>query len=201
MNKQRNLVDYLLASIPVVLFFIMGGITPALANDDLEDEIMISDAHALHASEMESTRGGFFDHRGHIYRFAVDVKTQVDGSISYARSLVLQAGKDGNLHASSSTQLIKEVSLPVGTIANVINSGKGLVVDDQNGKTTILNQTEKGGIASVIMNTANNRNVSQTIDINILLNNTPILQAIRNNIGAISALAQSIRTRTMGIGR
>ncbi|MDD5586460.1 MAG: hypothetical protein PHY92_05835 [Alphaproteobacteria bacterium] len=168
---------------------------------DVGDEIIMADAEVLYASDMEETRGGFIDPTGLIFRFAVDVRTRIDGIVSYARSLVLEPGIGGHLQASSTTKIQEAPNLPVGTIASIIENGNGIVVDDNSGKTTVLNQTPTGSIASVITNTADNRVVSQTMDINIILNNIPNLRSHGHGSGGFSAFSQGIRSRAMGHGR
>lgn len=166
-----------------------------------DDEIFIDDSKAMHSSEMEEARGGFIDPSGLIYRFAVDVRSQVDGIVSYRRSLVVEPSAGGQLQATSSVQIQEAPSLPPGTIANIIENGKGVVVDSQNGKTTILNQTQSGAFANVIMNTADNRVISQKLDINVMLKSLPqILDRYGVSAGR-STLMQSISARTLRIGR
>lgn len=187
---------------PALLVFVFLSVCPApvFAIDDPEDEIVIAEAEALDASTMANTRGAYRDPTGHIYRFAVDIRTRIDGAISYARSLVLQSDSRGDLHATSSAKL-ETVNLPTGTIANIINNGGGLVVEDTKGNTTVLNQTPTGSIASVVVNSANDRVVSQTVDINILLKNITNLVSNSGALRNLSALSQSVRTRMLGIGR
>jgi hypothetical protein len=208
MNTWRKFTSHILTPALMAAFFLTGGMNPVLANGALEDElglpdneIVLAEADVLPASEMEETRGGFRDPSGFIYRFAVDVRTHVNGAVSYARSLVLEPGANGQLHATSTAQIQEAPNLPVGTIAKIIENGKGIEVNDSSGKTTVLNQTQSGSIASVITNTANNRVISQTMDINIILKNIPNLIANGRNLGNVSAFAQGIRGRAMGIGR
>jgi len=166
-----------------------------------EDEIVIADAEVMRPSDMEEARAGFIDPTGLIYRFAVDVRTRVDGIVSYSRSLVVEPGTGGHLQASSTAQIQEAPNLPAGTIAAIIENGKGIVVDDENGKTTIMNQTKTGAIASIIMNAADNRVVSQTVDVNVMLRNITSMVAHNMASSAMSALAQSINARRMGFGR
>lgn len=205
MKKTRETAPHVLIPVLLAAFLNLANVQPVRANDLgdtlMDDEIVIADAEVLHTTDMEDLRGGWIDPTGLIYRFAVDVHTHVDGIVSYARSLVLQAGIDGHLQATSSTQLQEAPNLPTGTIANIIDEGKGLVVSDDSGTTTILNQTQSGALANVIMNSANNRVVSQTMDISIVLNNLPNLHAHSSGLRSFSPLSESISMRSMRFGR
>jgi hypothetical protein len=205
MTKTHGFAAQVLTPVLFAALLYAGGIQSVRANDLgdelMDDEIVMADAEVLDASDMEETRGGFIDPTGLIFRFAVDVRTRVDGIVSYARSLVLQPGLSGHLQATTSAQIQQAPNLPSGTIANIINEGKGIVVDDDNGKTTILNQTDTGAFANVIMNAANNRVVSQTMDINIVLKNLPNLHSHHGGRGGFSPLDQSMSTRSMRFGR
>lgn len=153
---------------------------PVLSSDD---EVSFDQAQLVPASEMAEMRGGFIDPSGLIFRFAVDVKSQIDGVLTFVRSLVLQANEiTGQMHAESKAELVTEPSLPSGTTAHIVNDGAGVVVKHEQGQqTTVINQAASGAITNVVMNTADNVQVAQTINIDL------VLQNVGDLVGQVSA--------------
>jgi hypothetical protein len=168
-----------------------------------EDVLVMADAQPLATEDMAEMRAGFIDPSGLIFSFGVNVQTQIDGALMYVRSLVLQADPAGQLTATANTQLLSQ-NLPAGVTANIINNGGGVQVTDKNGNTTIVNQTANGALANIIMNTANNRNVTQTMNIDLVLQH---VQSIMGNVSGagqtalLSGLArQSAHMHSVGLG-
>ena len=168
----------------------------------LYDEIQIADAQPISNDEMGELRAGFIDPTGLLFRFAVDVKSQIDGALMFVRSLVLETGARGHYTATASSQVMPE-NLPAGTTASVIDKGAGVVVSSDQGKTTLLNQPSSTSFASVIVNQADNRVVSQTVNIDLVLQNVQAsmaqMSAIKN-YHAPAGLFQSARMHTIGFG-
>lgn len=169
-------------------------VAPAWAEELDDDRIVLAEA-ALPEDTMDETRGGFIDSSGMIYSFAVDVRTQIDGAITLTRQITLTAGQGGQLAAASNVDLTNNS----GALATLIGNGQGLSVTSNSGVTTVLNQTASGTLASIVMNTANNRQIVQTIDLNLVLKNVPSL-AMANLGNTISGLAQGAHLQSVGLG-
>lgn len=169
----------------------------------LEDELRIADAQIVPDSEMGELRAGFMDPSGFLLKFAVDVKSQIDGALTFVRSLVLQHDHNGHLQASTSTELLSQ-NLPEGTTANVIDNGKGIVISNGSGQTTILNQTSSGALTNMIVNTANNVDVSQTMNIDLVLQNVSSivgqLSALKNINAPAGIMNQASQMHRIGFG-
>jgi hypothetical protein len=170
----------------------------------LGDEIDLGDkAQVLAKSDMAKLRGGFFDGAGLIYRFAVNVRTIFGGAQVYMRSLVVEQ-QNGKLQTTTNTNALDTQNLPEGTQATVINGGGGVVVmDGKGGQTTILNENGNGTPTSIINNTASNVNVSQTVNLDLTLQNMgPFMQQlnIAQENAALSNLADSISQTAIGMG-
>ncbi|MDX9690330.1 MAG: hypothetical protein RBT70_07715 [Alphaproteobacteria bacterium] len=182
---------------------------------DLAGAIEVADA------DMGDVRGGFIDPTGMIFRFAVDIKSQIDGALMFVRSLVLQhtdsihdsvqqavneslpksQGNSGFV-ASSSSEVIQE-NIPHGTEVKVMENGSGLVISNSQGQTTFINQTSAGAFSNVIMNTADNRIITQTMNIDLVLQN---MTNVINNVADIrsrlapAGLGQIAHMHTIGFG-
>lgn len=170
---------------------------------DPEDHIIMAEASVVSSQDMGEMRAGFMDASGLMFKFAVDIKAQVDGALMFVRSLVLETVKSGGFHVASSSQVMPE-NLPTGTSVDVVNNGAGVVVSGDEGKTTMLNQPSNGVFSNVILNAANNRDIAQTMNIDL------IVQDVKNNFGQFSALKnmnlpsslfQSSNLRSIGLGR
>jgi hypothetical protein len=169
----------------------------------MQDEIVVADARPVPDSEMGELRAGFWDVSGFLMKFAVDVEAQIDGALMFVRSLVVQPTVNGAMEASSTAKLLAE-NLPAGTTATVLEDGAGVVLSDQAGKqTALLNQSSVGALTNVIMNTADNVNVSQTMNVDLVLQNVDNLVSQVTAMKAMSApagLFQTARMHTIGFG-
>jgi len=149
------------------------------------EQVVLRGAQPLSEEEMQTLRGGFIDPTGLIYRFAVNVRTALNGSEIFTRSLVLAStGTRGNLQASSSANVETQNIPSSATVTMVNNSGGGVVITDSNGnKATVLNQTSNGTPSSIILNTTSGANISQTVNMTLTL---------KNLSSSVSALAHTI---------
>ena len=170
---------------------------------DPDDQLIMADAGIVSAQDMGEMRGGFIDASGFIYKFAVDVKSHIDGALMFVRSLVLETGHNGHGFQVASTSQVMTENLPQGATADVLKNGAGVVVSSDEGKTTMINQPSSGIFSSVILNAADNRNISQTVNIDL------VLQNVNNSLGQLSALRtmnapaslfQSARMHSVGFG-
>jgi len=165
------------------------------------DEIVIADAIALSPHDMEETRAGFIDPTGYLVKFAVDVKTQIDGALTFVRSMVLQPDASGQFQTTASSQVMPQ-NLPEGTTARITANGTGAVVTSSQGITTVLTQGANGSIANIIFNTANNRDITQTMNLDLVLRNVnAALGPIGlHNLNAPAGLNQGAHMHTLGFG-
>lgn len=183
-----------------------------------DDVVQLAEAQIVPLTEMDTMRAGFIDPTGLIFRFAVDIRSRIDGALLFARSIVLQRHQNNDalqavnntvpsskeLHITSNTQQLVEQNIPEGNMAKVLGNGAGIVLSDaKGGQTAILNQVSSGAFSSVITNTADYRAISQTLNIDIVLQNIQTsmgsLSALRN-LHAPTGLNQISRMHTIGFG-
>lgn len=213
MTQFHKNVSPLLLSATTLLLFGALITTPALAKDvkapvAKTEKWIMAEATELKESEMATIRAGFFDPSGFIFRFAVDIKTQIDGALTYVRSMVLVPELGKGFMATASSEIIPQAlsghgietdsvktTAPIETetlkntsptetvdtkittqVADVapiqathINNGTGTVIKGKNGSTTILTQSANGALANIILNTEDNRTITQTMNIDLVL--------------------------------
>ncbi len=162
-----------------------------------KDNLQMAEAE-LSDETMDEARAGFTDASGMIYRFAVDVRTEVDGAVTFTRQITLAPNAAGQLQATSHVGMDAS-GLSQGTTATLINNGQGLQVTSPSGTTTVLNQTASGALASVILNTANDQQITQTLNINLVLQNMPAIN-MRGLTNQVTGLAQAGNMRQIGLG-
>lgn len=186
-------------------FFLLSLVAPGMKAQAVpadEETLLMADASPLSSAQMDETRGGFMDPSGLFVSFAVDVRTLVDGSVAFVRSLVLAPDAAGTLHATITAETMPQ-NLPGQMTITQVSGGKGVIIADDQGRTTALNQTPQGLFANIIMNTASNRNVTQNMDISIVLKNMhslaggPLGGDSRSSV--FTALAQSARSHAAGL--
>ncbi len=199
-NKMVNGRPLLSAAIMVAALFAFAPSAQAYA-PDADDAMIELSAPRLSDAEMDTMRGGFFDPTGLIFRFAVDVQTHIDGMVEFVRSIVMMPDIKGNLVASAQADL-QTVELPAGTTASMVSGGRGVVVTDEKGTTTALNQTTQGALANIIMNTADNREITQKMDINIVLKGVESTTShIRETGGhSVNGLGNMLNMHSIGFG-
>jgi hypothetical protein len=166
------------------------------------DEILVAEADVVSNGEMAEMRAGFIDPSGLLFRFAVDVKSQIDGALMFVRSLVLETTSPGHYTASANNQVINE-NLPVGTTAAVIDNGAGVVVSSEKGTTTLMNQPSSSSFASVVVNQASDVVVSQTMNIDLVIQNVQASMRQLTDLKSFNApagLNQSAHMHTIGFG-
>ena len=159
-------------------------------------------ATPLAAKDMDEMRGGFIDPSGLLLRFAVDVRTLVDGSVAFIRSLVIQPDQSGQLQATGNTQLLTQ-NLPSGATASLIDNGKGIIITDPKGQTTVINQTTQGAFTNIILNAASDRAVTQNMNVDIVLRNMQsamgVVSTATAHMGGFSALTLIARSHAAGL--
>lgn len=158
--------------------------------DEGSDRIVLADVRPLSGSEMQDIRAGFIDPTGMIYRFAVRVRTALNGVEIFSRSIVVAAEESvGTLNATSVASLATE-NIPEGTTASVIDNGAGVVLSDSSGtSTTIMNQTASGAPSSIVINSVNNTAITQTVKMTLQLATT--MESIRASRAAEMIRQQS----------
>ena len=186
--------------------FMLGGTAPAHAKtikDSLgSNKIHLAGAERVAKKDLAEMRAGFINPAGFIFKFAVDIKSQIDGTLAFVRSLVVQADVNGSFQTTDTTHIVEQ-PLPTGTTATVLEGGTGVVVSNGEGQqTTIINQAADN-FTSVILNTIDNQNISQTVNIDIVLQNlAPIMNQLTNlkNALAPAGLGQSAHMHAIGMG-
>jgi len=159
--------------------------------------IVLADATPLSLSEMENLRGGFADPSGLIYQFAVDVKTLLNGSEVFSRSIVV-APSNGQLQATTASNLAPNNSAG-GLSISMLGNGAGIIVTDANGNsTTALSQTANGTPASIILNTGSGRNLTQSVNISLTLQNMTSIMNFLHTATQGAAMAQHSSIRALG---
>jgi hypothetical protein len=169
---------------------------PSRAADS--ERLILADATPLSLSEMQSIRGGFIDPTGLIYNFAVNVRTALNGAEIFTRSIIVApAGGSGHLEATTNANVLPQ-NVPNTLNVSMIGKGKGVsIVDSDGNRTTVLNQTANGSPASIVVNTSNNRNIAQSVDVTLTLRG---LSSIAGYIkaSAQTAIMQHMNMRSLG---
>lgn len=199
--QKRHLSGSFLITLFVVIFLSAVFPVKGVMAQEMDDNVLLTGAKRISDKDMDNMRAGFIDPSGMIYRFAVDVKTQIDGAITFVRSIVMMPDINGHLSATSNTQFGNS-NMQNGVVANVINNGRGVSVSDSKGKTTVLNQTDSGALASIVLNSADNRLITQSMDINIVLQGvqTAMIHANGGALSSINGLMQGARMHNLGFG-
>lgn len=163
------------------------------------DRVAMTDAMPLSSDEMSDLRGGFVDPTGLIYNFSVNVQTALNGADVFTRSINLSSGPNGQLQASSVSNLVPG-NVPTGLNVGVIGNGSGVSVTNATGGiTTILNQTATGAPASIIVSTGSNLNVTQTVSATLTLQNlATITNFLHTTVGQTATMAQHTALRSIG---
>lgn len=187
----------------VLLTSTMLSFTPLAAQASLiepdDDIAMLSET--IPAEEMAGLSGGFIDASGFIIRFAVDVRAQIDGALLFMRSFVLDQ-VNGKLQATEDSFKLLSENLPNGSQAAVVNDGGGVVITNSQGEqTVVLNENAKGLPSSIVNNTANGLNLSQTVGLDLTLSAALIdqINLAQQNI-AIGNIADSVQAQGIGSG-
>jgi hypothetical protein len=163
-----------------------------------EEKIVVADAAPLSTDEMNTVRGGFADPTGMIRLFFVNVKTQLNGSTVFERSLVVAPSSTGQLQASANNDMITQ-NVPASFTVNMLGNGNGVSVTNAAGTTTILNQTTSGAPSSIIFNSASDRNVAQSVNLSLILQNTAAMTSNIRNANQAAAMAQHSAVRGIGL--
>ncbi|MGB4100291.1 MAG: hypothetical protein WBK91_00045 [Alphaproteobacteria bacterium] len=175
--KRRNLVSATL--IVAALLGATAGKAEVAPGLDNGQEIVLA-AQNLSRDEMAGLSGGFIDPNGFIYRFAVNVQTQLDGMLLFVRSFVLETVNNQLQVAENSHQLYDQ-NLGDGKQAAVTGNGDAVVITDgQGGQTVAQNQLSNGLPSSVINNTANGMNIAQSVGLDLTIS-TALLDHISLN--------------------
>ena len=163
------------------------------------DYVGVAEATPLSLGEMENMRGGFADPSGLVYRFAVNVQTLLNGIEVFTHSLVVAPSvSTGQLQATATTNFSPS-NTPSGLNINMIGNGIGVVVTDSSGRsTTAMNQTANGAPASIIMNTGNDRNITQSVNVNLTLQNMTSIMNFIHTTSQVGAMTQHSALRSLG---
>ncbi len=168
------------------------------------NKIQLAGAERVAKKELAEMRAGFINPAGFIFKFAVDIKSQIDGTLAFVRSLVVQADLiNGGFQTTDTTHVVEQATLPTGTTVKVLDGGVGVVVSDGQGEqTTIINQAADS-FTSIILNTIDNQTISQTVNIDLVLQNlAPIMDQLSNLKSSLApaGLGQSAHMHSIGFG-
>lgn len=169
---------------------------------DDSDTVSLTESRPLADQVMGRLRAGFWDPSGLIVRFAVDVRTQIDGALAFVRSIVVTPDADHSFQTVTSAE-VSPHGLPNSLSAELNTNRTGALVTGPGGTTELLTQTINGGLASIILNTADNRTITQTMTVNLLLHNvtTAIEQmASAHQLNAPAGLGQIAHMHRVGLG-
>ena len=188
--KQLNLIGSLLFCALAAPAF--GGV---ISGDRV---VMLYGEKPMSLSEMSETRGGFVDVSGLIRDFTVNVHTALNGAMIFSRSLVVAPSPETGQFAASATSNVISQNVPTDVIVSEINKGAGVTIIDPAGQqTTILNQTDAGAPASVVMNTASQQNITQTVDVVLTLKNMATVMNYVHNSTQSAAMVQNNAMRSL----
>lgn len=137
--------------------------------------------------ELADQRGGFA-FRGMEVTFGANLRTYVDGALVLESVFTLtNAGLVQNVLQSAglagletSAEALAAAGLRVDSLAGAVG---GVAVFGQNGATAALHRLSASGFQNIVLNTADFRNITQTLDLMIKLNGyealRPVLMAER----------------------
>lgn len=126
--------------------------TPALADGPL--------GPPLPPPELDAVRGGFVTPSGLVFEFGAVVRTSVDGRLALESTVSLSdTGK-----AAVTTASLGELT------------GGRLVIPGVNGETTLVHDVTGQALRNVVLNTADNRHISQETTVTLVLPNFDTIQ-------------------------
>ena len=123
----------------------------------------------------------------------------LNGNEVFTRSLVVAPSVgNGQLQATATTNLLPN-NIPTALSVNMLGNGTGVVVTDASGhNTTVLSQTANGAPASIILNTGNDRNVTQSVNVNLTLQNMAAIMSFIHTTTQGAAMGQHAAIRSLG---
>lgn len=164
-----------------------------------DDQVTLTEAaELLSPTEMKDLRGGFIDTTGLICNFAVNVETLINGIEVFTKNITVAAtGTGSELQASANATLALQ-NLSSALKVSFENDGSGLTIAGANGQTTtVINQTSGGAPSSIVINTADNTDITQSVSVSLTLA-TQAAVAKYVNATARTALMNRVSIRSLG---
>lgn len=158
-----------------------------------------ADAAVVSGNELRKIRGGI-NIAGVDFDFGAVVRVYVNGPM--VAQTVLTLNPDGSMSRQTTISDPTVASQIDGTI-NQMNAGKlsvplkngvtGFVISDANGVSLALNQIDGGSTHAFLINDANGRQITQTVDAHLVINNfTQLHSAMMNELANARAAAAGI---------
>ncbi len=142
--------------------------------------------------ELDAQRGGFETPTGVNFSFGAVVDTYVDGKLALQTQLTLTPqGAQQTTTGTISSGLAAEAAR-AGIQLNA--NAQGAFIPGTNGGTVVLNSANGNQIVNTVLNTADNRNISQTTTVNIGITNLAQYQAQANVAQLALQLQNSVAT-------
>ena len=152
----------------------------------LADEPATPHEIALAETDLDSERGGFLTPLGLDIGFGAVVRTTVDGVLALESRLTWDTKGGAQEPVVTAGQPTAPDDLLAAAAAGGIQldpdakGWNGVVLPGSNGATAVLQQLNSNGISNLTINTADNRVIEQTTDINL---NIPGLEAFQAQAG------------------
>ena len=166
--------------------------------DSFSPESFANDQARLSDAELRGLRGGMIIH-GVDFDFGATVRVFVDGPLVAETALTLNPdgsiARSTTIHDTGSTAPFTDSSQLNGShlhFSNLPNSD-GFVISGPNGLSLALNSFQAGEIMGLLANDAAGRNITQTIEVNVTINNfTQINSNLQNSIAMGRAISAAI---------
>ena len=153
----------------------------------------------LSDNELDDVRGGYLSAGGFTFDFGVVVQTMVDGSLALESKLSL--GSNGAVSSVTASDLPGATSFTIAGASGTGGpdlSGKGLVLSGNGGLTTLIQELSQTSIRNLVVNTAQNRTITQNTDITILMPDLPQLRQAMSLQLVRTGLDQALNAGLLG---
>lgn len=166
--------------------------------DSFAPESFANEPVRLTNAELRNLRGGMIIN-GVDFDFGATVRVFVDGPLVAETSLTLNPdgsiARSTTIHDTTSTTAFTDASQLNGSklhFSNVPNAD-GFVISGPNGLSVALNSIKAGDIMGLLANDAAGRNITQTIEVSVTINNfTQINSALQSSIAMGRAISAAI---------
>jgi hypothetical protein len=166
--------------------------------DSFAPESFANEPDRLSNAELQSLRGGMIIN-GVDFDFGATVRVFVDGPMVAETALTLNPdgsiARSTTIHDTSSTAPFTSPSQLNGSNLHFgsLPSSDGFVISGPNGLSLALNSIKAGDIMGLLANDATGRNITQTIEVNVTINNfTQINSNLQSSIAMGRAISAAI---------
>ena len=167
---------------------------PVQAEMAAQPDSFSTDAVRLSNAELQNLRGGMRIH-GVDFDFGAIVRVFVDGPMVAQTNLTLNPdgsiARSTTIHDTASTAPFTSPSQLNGSNLHFGNlqNADGFVISGPNGLSVALNSFKAGNITGLLANDAAGRNITQTIEVNVTINN---FTQINSNLQSSIAMGRAI---------